>query len=189
MFFPMERRSRPPAEPQCSSIKMEFKMKCNDIAPFALMFVIAAPLMAQPTARRDDISLHQAVQTFNQREARHFADAEQSELTENELICALRRVPLTAREHTDQPGFRALLEISENETLPPNAYLTILRGAYTDTHYCDVFDIQLTFKIGEKSHLTVPIRQVALSSRKIRPEERRELEQKIATFREKSQTE
>jgi len=157
-------------------------MKCNAFVPYALMFVFAVPLMAQPPEQKDDISLHQAVVTFNQREAKHFSETEQSELTENELVCALRRLPLTARGQMDQPGYRELLQIAENEALPPNAYLTILRGAYTDTHYCDVFDIQLTFKIGEKSHLTVPIRQVALSSRKIRPEERRELEQKVADF-------
>ncbi|WP_145282934.1 hypothetical protein [Rosistilla oblonga] len=177
---------RQPGDGGRSPIKMESKINCNAFVLYALMFVFAVPLMAQPPEQKDDISLHQAVMTFNQREARHFSETEQSE---NELVCALRRLPLTARGQMGQPGYRELLQMAENETLPLNAYLTILRVAYTDTHYCAVFDIQLTFKIGEKSHLTVPIRQVALSSRKIRPEERRELEQRVADFHKTPQTE
>jgi hypothetical protein len=88
----------------------------------------------------------------------------------------------------DRPGFRALIEIAETETLPPNAYLTVLRGTYTDTHYCEVFDIQLTYMTGAKSHVTIPIRQTSISSRKIRPEERRELDEKFAGLNPKPPT-
>ena len=157
-------------------------MKLIGILALALTFVITSWAIAQPPERKDDISLHQAVETFNQREAKNYAGAAQPPLTEKELIGAIRRMPITAKEQTGQPGFPILLQIADTEILPPKANLTILRGTYTDTHYCEVFDIQLTLKTGENSHLTLPIRQTTLSSRKIRPEERRELEETFAAY-------
>ena len=164
-------------------------MKRSATVFFALTFVIATSVVAQPPAQKDPISLHQAIAIFNQREAKQYSETDQRLLTESELISALRRLPLTHKEKMDRPGFRELLEIAETETLPPNAYLTVLRGAYTDTHYCEVFDIQLTFLTGEKSHLTVPIRQTSIASRRIRPEERRELDAKFAGLHQNSPTE
>lgn len=164
-------------------------MKLNTAVFFALTFVFATAAVAQPPERKDPISLHQAIERFNQREAKQYSEIDQRLLTDTELISALRRLPLTHKEQMDRPGFRELLEIAESETLPPNAYLTVLRGAYTDTHYCEVFDIQLTILTGKKSHLTVPIRQTSISSRRIRPEERRELDARFAGLKYNSPTE
>lgn len=164
-------------------------MKLNATVFLALTFVIATAAVAQPPERKAPISLHHAIETFNQREAMQYSETDQRPLTESELISALRRLPLTHKEQIQLPGFRELLEIAETEILPPNAYLTVLRGGYTDTHYCEVFDIQLTLLTGKKSHLTVPIRQTSISSRRIRPEERRELDAKFAGLHQNSQPE
>ncbi len=101
-------------------------------------------------------------------------------------IAAIRRMPETAKAQSGQRGFDAMLKIAESEILPRNAYLTTLRGVYTETHYCEVFDIQLTLVTGKDSHLTLPIRQVTISSRKIRSEERRELDAKFAALKTKT---
>ncbi len=164
-------------------------MKVHGILALAFASAITAYAVGQPPERKDEISLHLAVEEFNQREAKNYLDASQKPLTENELIAAIRRMPDIARAQTGQPGFDAMLKIAETEILPRNAYLTTLRGVYTETHYCEVFDIQLTLVTGKESHLTVPIRQITLSSRKIRPEERRKLDAKFAALKTKAATE
>lgn len=164
-------------------------MKVHGILALTFAFAITAYAVGQPPERKDEISLHSAVEEFNQREAKNYIDASQKPLTENELIAAIRRMPDTARAQSGQPGFDAMLKIAESEILPRNAYLTTLRGVYTETHYCEVFDIQLTLVTGKDSHLTLPIRQITLASRKIRPEERRELDAKFAALKTKTATE
>lgn len=157
----------------------------------ALMFVFTITLCAvgQPPERKDEISLHSAVEEFNQREAKKYTDAAQQPLSEKELIAAIRRMTETARAHKGQPAFSEMRKIAETEILPRNAYLTTLRGVYTETHFFEVFDIQLTLVTGKDSHLTLPIRQITLSSRKIRPEEQRELDVKFAALKPKTATE
>jgi hypothetical protein len=157
-------------------------MKLQGIIAFTITLTLTSIAFAQ-SDRTEEISTHQAVETFNQRETRNFKECNQPPLTEKELLGSIQRMSMTAKEHKDKPEFTTLLKIAETETLPPNAYLTVLRGAYTQSHYCDVFDIQVTVITSEKSHLTIPIRQITISSRKIRPEERRERDEKLTTLK------
>lgn len=136
-----------------------------------ITFGVTSWAIAQPPVREADIPLEAAVDEFNHRESKTFADAKQPVVTMEEIKAAIRRMPLTARHQSEHPLFPTLLKIAETDILPRNAYLTILRGTYTDTHYVDVFDIQMTVIKDEDVHLTLPIRQVSLSSRRLRPGE------------------
>ncbi len=117
-------------------------MKVDGILALTFAFAITAYSVGQPPERSDEISLDLAVKEFNQREAKNYIDASQKPLTEDELIAAIRRMPDTARANGTS-WICHYVKIAETEILPRNAYLTI-RGVYTETHYCEVFDIQIT---------------------------------------------
>ena len=157
-------------------------MRSSRFVCIAILSLVPSFANAQVTERKEDVSLAFAVNEFNSpRERQSAKEVGQSELTEAELIGAIRRFPhylQAAGGKMDDKLVQSVLQIAENEVLPANAKIMSARGTHTGNHYLNVYDIHIWFKTADKT-VVIPVRQVVFSSRKIRPEERRDARQSL----------
>ncbi len=157
-------------------------MKRNLIALASVALVcISSLLLASENRRSEDISLALAVEEFNISTLRQREEAGQPPLTEDEVIAAIRLWHLTDKTELPTEVRDRVREIAESRVVPPNAVLGRVAGSYEHGYHFYVYRVILNIVgPGEQPPVNVVIRDRLISSRRIRPEEQRELDRRFS---------
>jgi hypothetical protein len=150
------------------------------LASLALFFA-ACPLWADDS--RKEISLSLAVKEFNQRTSQRRDTAGQLPLTEDEVVAAIRRWHPAENPPLSEEMQARFQEVAESRVMPPDAYFAVVQVSHVRGYRYEVWKVLLTLKTGEKSGAILCIRDQCISSRKIRPEEQRELDRQFSALK------
>lgn len=143
------------------------------LASLALFFA-ACPLWADDT--RKEISLSLAVREFNQRTSQQRNALGQLPLTEDEVVAAIRCWHAAENPPLSEEMQARFREVAESQVMPPDAYLAVVQVSLERGFHYEVWKVLLTIQNGQKPGAILRIRDQLISSRKIRPEEQRELD-------------
>ncbi len=156
-------------------------MKWNLVALGSIVLVgISSALMGSEHRRSEEISLALAVEEFNLKTLRQREEAGQPPLKEEEVIAAIRSWYLTEKTDLPEEVRSRVREIAESRVMPPNAVIGRVAVHYERGYHFEVYRVILNVAgPGAQPPANVVVRNQFISSRKIRPEEQRELDRSL----------
>ncbi|WP_372720640.1 hypothetical protein [Novipirellula sp.] len=155
------------------------------LLPFALTLICVSNLvLASEDRSSKDISLALAVEGFNLRNDQQREQAGQLPLTEEEVVAAVRSWQPGEKPKVSNDLRNRVRAIAETRVMPPGALLGRVAVHYQSGYRFEVYRIMLNV-VGSETELpaNVVVRNHFISSRKIRPEEQRELDESLAAIK------
>jgi hypothetical protein len=141
----------------------------STVIAFTFTFLVAPS--ALQTASLETIPLADAMKAFNETAAKDPIGKDQSPLTEEEVIGAVRHLDRTKDMPVTEEMFEAFKQIAETRELPPNAEFESLTGYDPGGDFVfDVWSVRIRMYRPDRSSYAFIIRERMIRSRTIEEE-------------------